>query len=371
VTEQDVVNEEMYEEEEADLPVQYRRLQAYMAMAQTNNVFDGRLNSYLLSTMATRNMANAGFMNPSMSSYQSTPFFPYTPPQNGNQMQSPTSMQAPSAVYRSMPQSPQQQGSSQQVVSASHPQSMQMSSSIDAKPQVATVAQHTHISSPQGASPAQAASPVLSRSPNSQSSAHPNQSSAPGTPAVHSINQNPLHAGYMGSFADAQQTYGQQQMSPNNFSNYDPMGQMFGRVDMNLLSSTLPVEAQQMFGTNAFDLASFQNPYLMNQNHGLMVPPNGVGDHYNPNPSPSKPRQDSQVSYGMNQTLSQSSYQTMQNAEKSNSYASMDDEESSYTSNMSFDFGSTYTNDGAQGGLSPNNNEFVDFFDSDGGQSMA
>jgi len=344
------------------LPVQYRRLQAYMAMAQTNNVFDGRLNSYLLSTMATRNLANAGFMNPSMSSYQNTPFFPYTPPHNGNQIQNPQSMQ-PSPMY--------QQDSPQSAGPASRPQTQQASSPSDVKPQVASTPRQVGTSGTQGISPTQSASPVSPVSPSSQLSGHQSQASAPGTPAAHSINQNPLHAGYMGSFADAQQMYGQQQMSPSTFSNYDPMAQMFGS-DMNLLSSTLPVEAQQMLGTNAFNSTSFQNPYLMNQSHGMIVPPNGVGYHYNPNPSPSKLRHDSQVSNGMNQTLSQGSYP--QHSENSTSYASMDKEQSPYTSNMAFDFGNTYSNESVHDGISTknnSNNDFVDFFDSDGGQNLA
>lgn len=52
VTEQDVVNEEMYEEEDDDLPSQYRRLTAHL---QTSNpVFNSRLSAYLTNNVAMR-----------------------------------------------------------------------------------------------------------------------------------------------------------------------------------------------------------------------------------------------------------------------------------------------------------------------------
>src|SRR3954452_1458488 len=52
VTEQDVINEEMYEEEDDDLPMQYRRLTAHL---QTTNVdFDRRLAAYLTNHVAMR-----------------------------------------------------------------------------------------------------------------------------------------------------------------------------------------------------------------------------------------------------------------------------------------------------------------------------
>ncbi|KAK0290162.1 hypothetical protein LTR35_002104, partial [Friedmanniomyces endolithicus] len=52
VTEQDVINEEMYEEEDDDLPMQYRRLTAHL---QTQNAdFSRRLQSYVINQMAMR-----------------------------------------------------------------------------------------------------------------------------------------------------------------------------------------------------------------------------------------------------------------------------------------------------------------------------
>src|SRR3984957_20785659 len=52
VTEQYVINEEMYEEEDDDLPLQYRRLTAHL---QTNSVdFNRRLEAYLTNQVAMR-----------------------------------------------------------------------------------------------------------------------------------------------------------------------------------------------------------------------------------------------------------------------------------------------------------------------------
>lgn len=52
VTEQDVINEEMYEEEDDDLPMQYRRLTAHLHTS--NAEFDRRLAAYLTNHVAMR-----------------------------------------------------------------------------------------------------------------------------------------------------------------------------------------------------------------------------------------------------------------------------------------------------------------------------
>lgn len=57
VTEQDVVNEEMYEEEDDDLPMQYRRLTAHLQT--TNADFDRRLAAYLTNHVAMRTALGA------------------------------------------------------------------------------------------------------------------------------------------------------------------------------------------------------------------------------------------------------------------------------------------------------------------------
>jgi hypothetical protein len=69
VTEQDVINEEMYEEEDNDLPASYRRFAQHL---QNNHLFlDGKFESYMIANLATRRAmlsqywASRGFVNPS------------------------------------------------------------------------------------------------------------------------------------------------------------------------------------------------------------------------------------------------------------------------------------------------------------------
>lgn len=70
VTEQDVVNEEMYEEEDDDLPTQYQRLNAHLHT--TSVMFNKKLHDYIATQHGVRNMF--------MSQYQSPPY-----QQNGGQ----------------------------------------------------------------------------------------------------------------------------------------------------------------------------------------------------------------------------------------------------------------------------------------------
>jgi hypothetical protein len=346
VTEQDVVNEEMYEEEEDDLPQQYRRLQAYMAMTNTANIFDGRLNSFLMSSIATRNMVNGGFMNPNMASHQPTPFFPYNPHQASTPTsataQSPAHDQAPHQMYTPMPPPLHMM---QQGTSSSSMLNSPIQSTLQGASQL-TIAQRR-------ASSSQSLSPT-SKSPTSAPS--PSQAS----PALHSVQQSPGRSN--GVFNESSQTidaHGSQQ-SPtyaNTFSPYDytnaDMNNMYGNSGVNLLSSSLPVEAQQMFGTNAIDMSGFQyqNPYLMNSNHGMAIPAGGISYKYSPNATNlQKQAQDSRMPGGMNQTLSMSDYPSMGGRNSPRVEHS--------TSDMSaFD---AYN--------SVNGNEFSDFFDSEGKQ---
>jgi hypothetical protein len=63
VTEQDVINEEMYEEEDDDLPMQYRRLTAHLQTGSAD--FNRRLAAYLTNQVAMRSameqMVNTGY----------------------------------------------------------------------------------------------------------------------------------------------------------------------------------------------------------------------------------------------------------------------------------------------------------------------
>ena len=97
VTEQDVINEEMYEEEDDDLPMQYRRLTAHL---QTGSVdFNRRLAAYLTNQVAMRSAMDQMINSSYAQQYPNAPHFahnnghsPFSPPlPTGSMTQSPTS----------------------------------------------------------------------------------------------------------------------------------------------------------------------------------------------------------------------------------------------------------------------------------------
>lgn len=350
VTEEDVVNEEMYEEDDDDGPGQMRRMQAYMSMANTGNIFDGRLNSYLMSQMATRNMLlNGNGSNQIMNPNQPTTFFSYTPPTTmaPGQMQSPAMTQQPAMSYQ--PQQAHQQQQQQRVGS--------MSSQQSTGP-VSPVKQESRRASAKPPS-IKTDSPIM-QSPISQSPMSHTQSPMAQSPSVQDGHQGfSAPAGFFGDFKSSQQQSwgGQQAYSyPNNYSLMDPMSNFYGS-NMNLMSAALPVEAQQMFGTNAFDPSDPRTGQLMNQNHGMTVPPSGISYSYNPNLSSTKHNQNQTLSSGMNQTLSSGTYSGSHNLKGADG-----EESSAFTNNYSFGSFSQSTS-------GTPSNEFGDFFDVEGTQN--
>lgn len=103
VTEQDVINEEMYEEEDDDLPMHYRRLTAHL---QTGSVdFNRRLAAYLTNQIAMRSAMDQMINNSYAQQYPNAPQFAHNTPgvypspmaNSNNHMPSPTS------TYRAAP----------------------------------------------------------------------------------------------------------------------------------------------------------------------------------------------------------------------------------------------------------------------------
>jgi len=109
VTEQDVINEEMYEEEDDDLPMQYRRLAAHLT---TNNAdFNRRLNDYLTTHVAMRSALANSYGQQFPMPQQNTTMFPspmlahqqqQQPPQQQTFMQ-PMVQPSGSSTYRQQP----------------------------------------------------------------------------------------------------------------------------------------------------------------------------------------------------------------------------------------------------------------------------
>ncbi|KAK4696094.1 hypothetical protein P7C71_g1767, partial [Lecanoromycetidae sp. Uapishka_2] len=73
VTEQDVVNEEMYEEEDDDLPMQYRRLTAHLQTGSAD--FNRRLSAYLTNHVAMRTALDQAITNSYAQQYPNAPQF--------------------------------------------------------------------------------------------------------------------------------------------------------------------------------------------------------------------------------------------------------------------------------------------------------
>lgn len=134
VTEQDVQNEEMYEEEDDDLPLQYRRLTAHLQTGSAD--FNRRLSAYLTNHVAMRSALEQSIHQsyaqqfPNAQQYQQGMF---PSPMMGHQQQQSGMMQPPHQNYRQHPySSPQQQQqgftlSHQRANSVANPQQSQMS----------------------------------------------------------------------------------------------------------------------------------------------------------------------------------------------------------------------------------------------------
>ncbi|KAL5121028.1 hypothetical protein ACEQ8H_000877 [Pleosporales sp. CAS-2024a] len=80
VTEQDVINEEMYEEEDDDLPTQYQRLNAHLHT--TSVLFNKKLHDYIATQHGVRNMFMSQYQKPSFQPYAAAPFHPNPPANN-------------------------------------------------------------------------------------------------------------------------------------------------------------------------------------------------------------------------------------------------------------------------------------------------
>jgi hypothetical protein len=299
VTEQDVINEEMYEEEDDDLQSQYRRLQAHLGSSA--DLFNGRLNAWVLSHYGTRQMAMAAqngiafnrTMNMQPPNAQ-TPFFAYQP-----QPRSPTGNLSLGMTQRN--QSYRQSPYPQQY----HRMQDQLSHSISS-------AQEQHLQ--QGVSDASADTQTMQHQRRHSTATQSDGQSNPGTPQSQSdvtppsmsrtiSGMQPGHLGHSAFFTDQQfQGAMSPQFSfggfPTGTSSFDPMmNQMQSPISP--LTTSLPVEAQQVIGTN-FDQHNQYTQMFMNMAHGLPVPP-GINYTYRPNSESSNLKSGSE---GIHQTLS-------------------------------------------------------------------
>ena len=305
VTEQDVINEEMYEEEDDDLPTQYQRLNAHLHT--TSVMFNKKLHDYIATQHGVRNMFMSQYQNPSFQQYGgqfSQEGNGFTAPQTTNWL--PTTMMPPQQFNQQTPQSFNQQSQPSQSNSA-QPQGVraspyhisqrlhQRSASIAVPAFDATMQQG--ISTPQDARrlslPAQAgvddqARPALSRGPSfaqqQPTSPHtdspsPMSGSGQRTPQLQADSGTPVSNPF----------------SPMNF----PMGsQMLSGPSP--LSMALPAESQQFVGSILDPNDPRTAMFMSGSEH--IAQPYGTGYTYNPNYSPKALKQNSHMTISMPQT---------------------------------------------------------------------
>ena len=309
ITEQDVVNEEMYEEEDDDLPAQYRRLTAHL---QTNSVdFNRRLHAYLASQHATRAALASQYDHAVSNSYmQQLPNATQFP----HQMMQPVapSQVLPLQMFHQSPQSYRHTPYPMAPTQGYRPQSHQRSASIPTPQEIPSfqpnlpVSSSTEVSTPserrrmslplqalQSQSQIQADTqtwPSISRSSTSvhipkqdlAQHAFANQETTPPSFAGTPVPQTEQHA---------QSTY---PFMPHMHMGFDATTRNFS---ISPFSTSLPAESQLFLGS-ALDPNDPHTPMLM---AGSEIMPQPFYS-YNPNPS-SKSRLSHSANFGMNQTL--------------------------------------------------------------------
>ncbi|KAH7095351.1 hypothetical protein FB567DRAFT_27341 [Paraphoma chrysanthemicola] len=270
VTEQDVINEEMYEEEDDDLPTQYQRLNAHLHT--TSVMFNKKLHDYIATQHGVRNMFMMQYNNPQMQQFggQFSPSTANMQPAMANNWLNP-SMLPPQQFNPSSPQqgvtqqsqpfhsnaAPQQQGFRQSPYQIPHrTNSHQRSLSIQLPPAAGTFDPSSQsapggITTPQDSFrrmslPPQAleqsqsemssqSPPVVSRTSTSQSfqtsispqAASPSTASGTVTPHLHNENDTPASYPY----SQAGYPFSSQVLSSNP------------------LTMSLPPESQQLIGS--------------------------------------------------------------------------------------------------------------------------
>ena len=288
VTEQDVVNEEMYEEEDDDLPMQYRRLTAHLQTGSAD--FNRRLSAYLTNHVAMRSALDQAITNSYAQQYPNAPQFAH------NQNMYPSPFMAPNI--------PQQQSPSAFSQPYPTPGTPRYRPSHQARS--ASSPHDTPIYSPcmPAPSPVQTV-PEMDRrrtSASSKSSSH-SPTGAPATPQ--SMHIRPALPQTSSTFTVKQEDQTSQQMraipQQSPVQHQHPFGGMNGLSNISPFTTSLPTEAQMLLGP-ALDPNDPFTSMLMAGSENLPQP-------YNYNTTPStvqKPRSFNQSYDGMSATLAPS-----------------------------------------------------------------
>ncbi|KAF2851247.1 hypothetical protein T440DRAFT_71645 [Plenodomus tracheiphilus IPT5] len=371
VTEQDVINEEMYEEEDDDLPTQYQRLNAHLHT--TSVMFNKKLHDYIATQHGVRNMfmsqyQNSSFqqgggpsasalpqaqpnnwLNPSMPPPQ--PFSP-TIPQGFQQAQAYSPTTGPPQGFRQSPYYiPQRPQPHQRSLSIQMPPAANFDAVSQQMNSAATTPQgeaNRRTSLPPQAFQQQVRTPVEVKSQQlaqsqSQSPVMLQQSTSPQTasPNAGSVYQSPHaqnDAGTPTSF-----TY-----SPGNYPYSSQV------LNSNPLTMSMPPESQQFIGS-AMDPNDARTALFMSGSDNLPQPFAGTYT-YNPNPKPRMASSSTNVdkSAGSAQTLS------------SGLTLKLEGESDTATSGFTSISEGFYNNDSF---LTPGNGEYSAFFDFQNGDN--
>ncbi|OSS46560.1 hypothetical protein B5807_08576 [Epicoccum nigrum] len=289
VTEQDVINEEMYEEEDDDLPTQYQRLNAHLHTSSV--IFNKKLHDYIATQHGVRNMFMSQYANQNPTFGGGGAYGNQLPQQNNaafgqNNWLNPT-MVPPQQFNQQMQQNfTQSQQAPQQT-----PQSQGVRASPYNIPQRPTHARAASIAVPMNPSaqhgaqmtqearrlslPAQAGADDQSRPALSRGSSFAQQQ--PASPAL-TDGASPM---------SGQRTPQLQAENENSASTLNPMNFAFGSQMIggsNPLSMALPAESQQFVGS-ILDPNDPRTAMFMSGSEHLAQPYTPTYT-YNPNYSP-------------------------------------------------------------------------------------
>ena len=296
VTEQDVVNEEMYEEEDDDLPMQYRRLTAHLQTGSAD--FNRRLSAYLTNHVAMRSALDQAITNSYAQQYPNAPQFAH------NQSMYPSPF-IPQNMPQSMPQQQSPHSYGQPYPSPSTPgyrpshQARSASSS--------NVTSHYSPTNMTAPSPVQQALPQLDHRRTSGSSVKSESRSPHGAPTTpQSLHSRPSVPQPSSTYNVKSESAAPQQMkaplqpSPQQPQPQQPAWSMVGYPNTSPLSTSLPMESQMLLGS-ALDP---NDPFTSM----LMAGSENMPQHYNfaPTSFSQKPRSFNQTFEGMSATLAPS-----------------------------------------------------------------
>ncbi|KAH0291274.1 hypothetical protein M436DRAFT_56418 [Aureobasidium namibiae CBS 147.97] len=291
VTEQDVINEEMYEEEDDDLPMQYRRLTAHL---QTSNAdFDRRLAAYLTNHVAMR-AALGQTMGDQYNNQQYS-----NAPQFANQLgQFPQSFPNPMLPPQMANRSPQSFRASPYPQQAFRQTMHGRSASIATPQELQNMNNYPQVQSPNATfiKPEDRRMSLPVQSQQNAAPSPPHLTAASRTSSSTSLTNLKHEAAKQGNG----QTSPTGQTSPAAYSaSYNQVSPAFDPSMMNMMpfSTSLPHESQQLLGPG-FDQNDAFSQMLMGGYGQQQSQP-----FYTYNPNPSKFKGGSPCFDGINQTL--------------------------------------------------------------------